>query len=138
MRITEGQLRRIIREELLREAVPSTQQSQETWTDTRYTLRIDHPRTFGDTTIPDYETSELRASIRDGAMEIVNIYVPEGQRGQGIATQLIKRAISAGKERGLTVRGSGLYSGPGKALLGSLERQGLAHPDPGTQKHRLG
>ena len=138
MRITAARLRSLIREALLKETSHPISEPQETWTDRRYTLKIDHPKTFGDTTIPDYESSELRAVIRDGAMEIVNIYVPESQRGQGIATQLIKRAIAAGQERGLAVRGSGLYSGPGRGLLGSLERQGLAHSDPETQKHRLG
>lgn len=85
MRITESQLRKIIREELLKLSGFSAEEDVKP---NYYTLRVSHPKTFefpgrDSITVEDYDTSELRASIRDGIMEIVSIYVPESYRGKG-------------------------------------------------------
>ena len=138
MRITESQLRKLIREELLKLGDFSASEKIEP---NYYTLRVRHPKTFeikgqDPITVDDYETSELRASIRDGVMEIVSIYVPENYRGRRLATQMVRQAIDFGHSKGYEVVGSGVYSDQGGGLAKSFLSRGEAEPDP-RGKHKF-
>lgn len=128
MRITESQLRRLIREELLKIGDFSAEEKLEP---NYYTLRVSHPKTFEfpnrePITVDDYDTSELRASIRDGVMEIVNIYVPENYRGKRLATLMVQKAVDWGHSKGYEVVGSGVYSEKGSGLAKSFLARGEA------------
>ena len=130
MRITESQLRRLIREELLKIGDFSAEEKVDP---NYYTLRVSHPKTFEfpnrePITVDDYDTSELRASIRDGVMEIVNIYVPEKYRGKRLATLMVQKAVDWGHSKGYEVVGSGVYSGGGSGLAKSFLARGEALP----------
>jgi GNAT superfamily N-acetyltransferase len=139
MRITESQLRKIIREELSRLGDFS---AVEKFDSSYYTLKVSHPKTFDfpgrdSITVEDYDTSELRASIRDGIMEIVSVYVPETYRGKKLATQMIRQAIDWGYSKGYEVVGSGVYSSGGSGLAKSFLEKGEAQADPQLGKHKF-
>ena len=141
MRITESQLRKIIREELSRLGDFS---AVEKFDSSYYTLKVSHPETInfpsGDS-ITAYDTSELRASIRDGIMEIVSVYVHKDNRkdyrGKKLATQMIRQAIEWGHSRGYEVVGSGVYSAGGSGLAKSFLEKGEAQADPQLGKHKF-
>jgi GNAT superfamily N-acetyltransferase len=139
VRITESQLRKIIREELSRLGNFS---AVEKFDSSYYTLKVSHPKTFDfpgrdSITVEDYDTSELRASIRDGIMEIVSVYVPETYRGKKLATQMIRQSIEWGHSRGYEVVGSGVYSAGGSGLAKSFLEKGEAQADPQLGKHKF-
>ena len=130
-------LRQLIREEILRMAdFPVEERADGNY----YTLHVLHSKTFeipgqDPITVNDYERSELRARVRDGVMEIVNVYVPENQRGKRLATQMVQRAAEWGHAKGYEVVGSGVYSSSGSGLAKSFIDKGLATPDTQYGKH---
>jgi len=151
-RFTESVLRKIIREEIkgsrpkardgrspdaamsegqLPPATGLGDGIEEKGTSDYYTLHVLHSKTFeipgrNPITVPDYETSELRARVRDGAMEIVSVYVPESQRGKGLATKMVLRAAEWGRSEGLEIVSSGVYSDSGRGLARSFVDRGEA------------
>ncbi len=151
-RATESILRKIVREEI-KGSSPKARDSrrpagamsegqltpatglgdgiEEKGTSDYYTLHVLHSKTFeipgrNPITVPDYETSELRARVRDGAMEIVSVYVPESQRGKGLATKMVLRAAEWGRSEGLEIVSSGVYSDSGRGLARSFVDRGEA------------
>jgi len=151
-RFTESVLRKIIREEIkgsspkardgrrpagamsegqLPPAAGLGDGIEEKGTSDYYTLHVLHSKTFeipgrDPITVPDYETSELRARVRDGMMEIVSVYVPESQRGKGLATKMVLRAAEWGRSEGLEIVSSGVYSDSGRGLARSFVDRGEA------------
>lgn len=137
MKLTVRHLRRLICEVL-----EQRDKLDVTVSDTYFTVAVSHAKTFhlndGSTyVVPHYETSELRCQIKknEGELVLVNIYVPESQRGRGIARKMIDVARKFAFEHDLQVFTSGVYSSDGKALVQSLKAKGEA--EDSHTRHKL-
>ena len=145
MKMTVSQLRKIIREVLesrAEEGITATEKLDGDRNRGYYTLDVSHSKEFtlGDgekMTVPNYETSQLRARIPDGVMELVNIYVAPSAQRKGLARDMVRTALEKAREMGLTVKTSGVYSDQGKALVQSFVDKGLAEPEGGRHTMKI-
>ncbi len=118
-------LKRIIREILELERQLDVEERIDLSRNGRYIATAKHPKTIGDFIVPDYYESKLEATLRDGMMTVVSLYVPAELQRQGIGSQLVRIAQKKAQELGFQFETSRVYSEKGLSLARKL---GLENP----------
>jgi GNAT superfamily N-acetyltransferase len=113
-------LKRIIREILELERQLDVEERVDLSRNGRYTVSVKHPKRIGDFTVPDYYESKLEATLRDGVMTVVSLYVPDELQRRGIGSRLVRIAQKKAQELGFQFQASGVYSEKGLSLARKL------------------
>lgn len=113
-------LKKIIREILDLERQLDAEERVDLSRNGRYVVTVKHPKTIGNFTVPDYYESKLEATLRDGVMTVVSLYVPDELQRQGIGSQLVRVAQKKAQELGFQFETSRVYSEKGLSLARKL------------------